>query len=40
MLKIYLDWMFYYNFVVIQIYYCNFVRKIIKYYWCVKEIME
>ena len=32
--------MFYYNFFVIQIYYCNFVRKIIKYYWYVKEIME
>lgn len=25
----YVDWMFYYNFFVIQIYYCNFVRKII-----------
>ena len=32
--------MFYYNFFVTQMYYCNFVRKIIKYYWCIKEIME
>lgn len=32
--------MFYYNFFVIQMYYCTFVRKIIKYYWYVKEIME
>lgn len=32
--------MFYYNFFVIQMCHCNFVRKIIKYYWCVKEIME
>lgn len=40
MLNIYADWMFYYNFFVTQMYYCNFVRKIIKYYWCIKEIME
>ena len=32
--------MFYNNIFDIQIYYCNFVRKIIKYYWCDKEIIE
>ncbi len=39
MLKIYVDWMFYNNIFDIQIYCCNFVRKIIKYYWCDKEII-
>ena len=32
--------MFYYKFFAIQMYYCIFVCKIIKYYWYVKEIME
>ena len=40
MLKIYVDLMFYYNFFIIQIYYCNFVCKIIKYYWYIKEIIK
>ena len=32
--------MFYNNIFDIQTYYCNFARKIIKYYWCDKEIIE
>ena len=40
MLNINIDWMFYNNIFDTQIYYCNFVRKIIKYHWCVKKIIE
>lgn len=40
MLKKYVDWMFCYIFFVIQTYLCNFVCKIIKYYWYIKETME
>ena len=36
----YIDWMFYYNFFVIQMYFCIFVHKNIRYYWYIKEIIE